>query len=211
MDFDFSLLYIYRSIKTSNFINMKKALKIIGIIILIIVVVPLIVALFVSKDFNFETSVTINAPIDSVWTHTNSLAGMDRWDPWDEMDSAIKKERGGMDGEVGSWQSWKSESKDVGHGKQTITNLKAPELIETYLEFYEPYESEAQGYVSLKTEGNKTVATWGFKSEMPYPFNLMKLTLNEDDMKIPFDKGLNKLKALSEAMMVVKAIEEIKE
>jgi len=181
---------------------MKKAFKIIGIILLCIILIPLIMSLFVSKDFNFETSVTINAPIDSVWTHTNTLAGLDSWSPWKEMDPAMETDAGGIDGEVGAWQSWVSEVKDVGNGKQSIVNIEAPTLIETYLEFYTPYNSEADGYVKLTSMDNKTTATWGFKSIMPYPFNLMKLMYSEEDMKEPFDKGLNKLKVLSEAMMV---------
>ena len=165
-------------------------------------------ALFVSKDFNFESSVTINAPIDSVWMHTNNLVGLDSWSPWKEMDPTMKTDAGGVDGEVDAWQFWDSKNKDVGSGKQTIINIEAPHLFETYLEFYTPYNSEANGYVKLSTENDMTVASWGFKSIMPYPFNLMKLMYSEEDMKEPFDKGLNKLKALSEAMMVVKETEE---
>ncbi len=183
---------------------MKKALKIIGIIVLCIILIPLIIALFVSKDVNFETSVNINAPIDSVWMHTNTLAGLDSWSPWREMDPAMETDAGGIDGEVGAWQSWVSEVKDVGSGKQSIVNIEAPILFETYLEFYTPYNSEAQGYVKLSDMDNgMTEAIWGFKSVMPYPFNLMKLMFSEEDMKEPFDKGLNKLKSLSESMIVV--------
>ena len=187
---------------------MTKALKIIGAILLTLIIIPLIMALFVSKDFNFESSVTINAPIDSVWMHTNNLVGLDSWSPWKEMDPTMKTDAGGVDGEVDAWQFWDSKNKDVGSGKQTIVNIEAPHLFETYLEFYTPYNSEADAYVKLTSENNMTVVTWGFKSVMPYPFNLMKLMYSEEDMKEPFDKGLNKLKALSETMMVVKEAEE---
>ena len=188
---------------------MIKALKIIGIIIITLILIPFIMALFISKDFNFETSITIKAPIDSVWTHTHTLVGLDSWSPWREMDPDMKTDAGGMDGEIGAWQSWESEVKDVGYGKQSIVNIEAPQLFETYLEFYTPYESKADGYVMLSTEDDMTIAKWGFKSVMPYPFNLMKLMYSEEDMKEPFDKGLAKLKALSETMMVIKETEDL--
>jgi hypothetical protein len=190
---------------------MKKALKIIGITILCIILIPLITALFVSKDFNFETSVTINAPIDSVWTHTNSLAGLDSWSPWREMDPAMTTESGGLDGEIGAWQSWKSEVRDIGNGKQTIVNIEPPLILQTYLEFYTPYSSEADGFLKLAKVEEGTIATWGFNSKMPYPFNLMKLFTNPEVMKEPFDMGLKNLKALSEAMMVVEETDETPE
>jgi len=193
--------------KTKQSNIMKKALKIIGVFILCIILIPLIMALFISRDFNFETSVTINAPIDSVWTHANTLAGLDSWSPWKEMDPAMETNAGGIDGEVGAWQSWVSDVKDVGSGKQSIVNIVAPTLFETNLEFYTPYNSEADGYVKLTSKDNETTATWGFKSLIPYPLNLMKLMVSEEGMKEPFDKGLNKLKTLSEAMMVVKETE----
>ncbi len=182
---------------------MTKALKIIGAIILTLILIPLIMALFISKDFDFETSVTINAPIDSVWTHTNTLSGLDSWSPWKEMDPEMKTDAGGMDGEVGAWRSWESEVEDVGNGKQSIVNVEAPILFETYLEFYTPYDSEADGYVKLTSLDDGTTAVWGFKSVMPYPFNLMKLFVSEEEMGEPFQKGLTKLKALSEAMMLM--------
>lgn len=165
-------------------------------------------ALFVSKDFDYETSVTIDAPIDSVWTHTSTLAGLDSWSPWKEMDPEMETDAGGIDGEVGAWQFWKSENTDVGSGKQSIVNIEAPYLFETSLEFYTPYDSEADGYVKLIITDDGTTAAWGFKSVMPYPFNLMKLIISEEEMDEPFLKGLNKLKALSEAMMVVIETEE---
>lgn len=115
-------------------------------------------ALFVSKDFDYETSVTIDAPIDSVWTHTSTLAGLDSWSPWKEMDPEMETDAGGMDGEVGAWQFWKSENTDVGSGKQSIVNIEAPYLFETSLEFYTPYDSEADGYVKLTITDDGTTA-----------------------------------------------------
>lgn len=176
-----------------------RILKIVGITLLILIGIPLIVALFVSNDVNYEKSIEINAPIEMVWENVNSLSDMDKWSPWNQYDPTMKKEIIGTDGTVGAKQIWESDVDEVGNGSQTIAKLDAPNLIETDLKFLTPYESEAKGYVKLEEKDNKTIATWGFSSEMPYPVNLMKLFTNmEDMMDKDWNNGLTKLKEISE-------------
>ncbi len=176
-----------------------KILKILGIGLLIVIGIPLIIALFVPNDFIYEKSIDINAPIEVVWENVNRLADMDKWSPWNDYDPNMKKEFSGTDGEIGAKQFWDSDVEEVGKGSQTIAKLDAPNLIETDLVFYSPYESEAKAYVKLKEQGNVTTVTWGFDSEMPYPFNLMQLfTDMEEMMGKDWNNGLNNLKKLSE-------------
>jgi len=176
-----------------------KIVKYLGVGLLGIIVLVLVVALFVSKDMVYEKSISIDAPIETVWENTNSLADMDKWNPWDEKDPTMVKGFSGVDGTIGAMQSWDSEVKEVGKGQQTIARIEAPSLFETELVFYTPYESEAIGYVKLEVEGEGTKATWGFQSEMPYPFNVMALfTDMEDMMGEDWNKGLTKLKNISE-------------
>jgi len=179
-----------------------KILKYLGIGILVIIALVLIVALFVPKDVVYEKSISINSPIETVWENTNSLEDMDKWNPWNDKDPGMKKGSSGLDGTVGAEQTWESDNKDVGKGKQTITKIVAPTLFETELVFYTPYESEAQGYVKLLDEGASTKVTWGFKSEMPYPFNITSLFVDmEDMMGEDWRSGLTKLKTISETVI----------
>lgn len=176
-----------------------KALKYIGITLGAILVLILITALFVSKDVHYYKSITINAPIDSVWLNVNSLSAVDKWSPWNDYDPNMKKSMTGTDGTVGAMSSWESDVEEVGRGSQTISKIEAPTLLETDLKFYDPYESEAKGYIKLSPEGNGTKVTWGFQSEIPYPFNIMKLWMNmEEMMDKDWNSGLAKLKALCE-------------
>lgn len=176
-----------------------KALKKIGVGLLAVIVILLVVALFVPREFNYEKSITINKPIEQVWEHTNSLADLDKWSPWNDYDPNMKKELKGVDGTVGAVASWDSDNENVGKGTQTISKIEKLTLFETDLKFYAPYESEAKGFVKLKAMGDKTVVTWGFESEMPYPFNLMALFMNmEEAIGKDFTAGLNKLKNLCE-------------
>ncbi len=176
-----------------------KILKIIGFGLLILIAIPLIIALFVSNDMNYEKSINIDAPIEVVWENVNSLSDLDKWSPLNEYDPNMQKKISGTDGTVGAKQEWESDVDEVGKGSQTITKLDPPNLIETDLKFYTPYESEAKGYVKLVEEGDNTLATWGFDSEMPYPFNVMKVFVDfEELMDEEFSKGLTNLKRLSE-------------
>jgi len=176
-----------------------KILKGVGIGLFAIIALLLIVALFVSNDFHYEQSITINKPIDHVWEHTNSLTDLDQWSPWMDYDPNMKKELTGTDGTVGAKSSWESDNEKVGKGSQTITKIEAPTFFGTDLKFFTPYESEAQGFIKLKPKGTGTVVTWGFDSEMPYPFNLMKLTMDiEEAIGKDFKFGLSKLKTLCE-------------
>lgn len=176
-----------------------KALKYIGIGLGAIIVTALLVALFVPKEVIYEKSITINAPIDSVWMNVSTLSAIDKWSPWNDYDPNMKKSMTGTDGAIGAMASWESEVEEVGKGSQTISKIEPPTLFETDLKFYVPYESEAKGYILLNQEGEGTKVTWGFKSEMPYPFNIMKLFMNMDEMMDKdWNSGLGKLKALCE-------------
>ena len=176
-----------------------KIIKIAGVVLATIIIGLLVAALFVSNDFHYEQSITINKPINQVWENTNSLADLAEWSPCADYDPNIKVEFAGIDGTVGAKTTWESPNKKVGKGSQTITKIDAPKLFLTDLKFYTPYESEAEGFVKLTPEGENTIVTWGFDSEMPYPFNLMKLTMNIDEaIGKNFKVGLNKLKVLCE-------------
>lgn len=174
-------------------------LKKIGLGLLITIAIALIAALFISKEVNYEKSISINAPIEIVWENVNSLADMDKWSPWNDYDPTMIKEITGVDGTIGATQRWESEVKEVGKGSQTIAKIKAPYLFETDLKFYTPYESEAKASIKLVEENEGTKVTWGFSSEMPYPFNVMKLWMNmEKMMDKDWNNGLTKLKNLCE-------------
>lgn len=177
-----------------------KAVKYILLTLASIVALLLIIALFVPKEIVYEKSITINAPIEVVWENVSSLKAMNDWNPWSAKDPNMKQSLTGVDGTIGARHSWESDVKDVGKGYQEITKINPPDYIETALKFYDPYESEAIGYIKLDQKAaNEIVVTWGFTSTMPYPFNLMSLTMNmEEMMGDDWNKGLERLKFLCE-------------
>ncbi|MBX2924052.1 MAG: SRPBCC family protein [Chitinophagaceae bacterium] len=178
---------------------MKKALKIVGIVLLVIIVFILIAGLFVKKEYHLEKSVTINAPMEKVWEQVSTLAAMQKWSPWLEADPNAETSIDGQDGAVNAVYKWKG-NKEVGSGTQTITKVDKPGRIDTHLHFIEPFEGDADAFIILANEGNATKATWGFDSKYTYPMNCMLLFIDMDEMMgKEFDKGLAKLKSLCEA------------
>lgn len=176
-----------------------KILKKIFLFIVGFIALALIAAIFIDGNISYEKSININAPVDSVWKNINSLAAMDKWSPWVDKDPAMKRTNSGTDGTVGAKFCWVSDKKDVGKGCQTIAKLTPNTRIDTDLEFDNGYKSEAKAYVQLTPNGTGTKATWGFTSEMPYPWRIMKLFMNMDKMLDPdYTLGLNRLKKLSE-------------
>jgi hypothetical protein len=176
-------------------------IKIMVIVYIIVAVIAtiLIAALFISNDANYEKSVVIHAPISKVWENVNSHAAMNKWSPWNKRDPNMEQKITGIDGMVGAKSYWNSNVKNVGEGSQTIMKIIKPTLLETKLEFIRPFKSLADAYIYLKEENDSTLVTWGFKSKIPYPMNLMKLFMNfEKSMDNDFGSGLNKLKQLSE-------------
>lgn len=178
---------------------MKKALKIIGSIVLLLVAFVLIAGLFVAKDYHFETSIAINAPKEKVWQYAGSLHGMEKWSPFIESDPNIQVSFEGQDSAVGAIYTWKG-NKEVGSGSQTISKIDPLNRMDTHLHFIEPFEGEADAYLKLSGEGNATSVAWGFNTRYNYPMNVMLLFINMDKMMgESFNKGLAKLKQLSEA------------
>ena len=105
-----------------------KIVKKILIFLFILIAIPLLVALFISKGFLYEKNVVVNASIEKIWEQVNSLEGMEKWSSWSKYDSEMKKENTGIDGEVGAKRTWESPHEKVGKGTQTISKIEAPQL-----------------------------------------------------------------------------------
>ena len=74
-----------------------KILKKIAVILLVILAIPLIMALFVSNEANYEKSIIINAPIETVWKHIATFDAQSKWSPWNKYDTMMKQSVVGVD------------------------------------------------------------------------------------------------------------------
>jgi len=68
------------------------------------------------------------------------------------------------------------------------------------LNFIKPMKGKADTYLVLAGTGNATKVTWGFDTKYSYPMNVMQLFFDMDEMMgKQYDKGLSKLKTMSES------------
>lgn len=93
-----------------------KILKIILIVILVVIAIPLVVALFVKKDYVVEREISINKPSQEVFDYVKYLRNHDYFSKWASMDPNMKKTYSGTIGQVGFVSAWESEDKEVGVG-----------------------------------------------------------------------------------------------
>jgi effector-binding domain-containing protein len=176
-----------------------RILKYLSIGLLVILIIVLIIGLIAPKEIRFERSTLIKAPATVILGQIKSLKNMQKWSPWVELDPNMKNTFEGVDGEVGSKNSW-SGNDDVGEGSQTITSI-SENKVEADLHLIRPFESKAKFDYVVTSEEGSTGVTWGFTTTKSFPMNgLLWLMIKMGGMNKDFDKGLGKLKALCESM-----------
>lgn len=177
-----------------------KILKKVLLVIAGIIVLALVVALFVKKEYAVEREITINLPKQEVFDYIKYLKNQNNYSVWNNIDPAMKKTYEGTDATVGFKYSWDSEKKEAGKGEQTIANIVPGERIDLNLHFIEPFEANDKAYMTTESLGaSQTKVKWGFNGKMVYPMNLMLLCMNMDEMLgKDLDGGLQKLKVILE-------------
>ncbi|KXK17800.1 MAG: polyketide cyclase/dehydrase and lipid transport [Candidatus Parvibacillus calidus] len=177
-----------------------KNLKKIFAVIAIIIAIPLVVALFVKKDYVVEREIIINKPKAEVFEYIKFLRNQDNYSKWNMMDPDMKKTYKGTDGTIGFISAWESKMENVGAGEQEIVNMIDGERIDMKLRFKVPFESQNDAYmITEDMSNNQTKVKWGFKGAFPYPFNLMGLFMDmEKAVGGDLEVGLQNLKNLLE-------------
>ncbi len=173
-----------------------KIIKILGLVLLIVVVMGLVSAAFIKKDFHFEKSIDINASRESVWQNVVLFENHEKWSQWKKIDPAMKVVISGTDGEVGAKMSWTSNHDDVGNGSQTITAVMPGQRVDSELDF--DGKGKAKTYMAIDGDSTKSKATWALDMHLDYPFNLFGAMFAEKGMNDMFDKGLGMLKETCE-------------
>ena len=179
---------------------MKKIVKIIGYIILGLIILVLLTALFVKKEYSVERDISLNNPKQVVYDYVKYLKNQNNFSVWSKIDPAMKQEFRGTDGTVGFVSAWDSENKQAGKGEQEIIRIAEGEKIDYELRFLEPMKSTDNAYITFKSV-NDTVTNvkWGFFGKIKYPMNLMLLFMDMDTMLgKDLEGGLNNLKGILE-------------
>lgn len=175
---------------------MKKFLKITFIILVSILAILTIAMLVIGKDYHYEKSIVINAPVEKVYEQSSSSKRFNEWNPWMAMDPNLKLTYSGNQGQIDDEYCWEGNDK-VGKGCHQITGLVPNKKVMTKMMFKIPFESDATSDITFAPEGNGTKVTWSMDCDFDYPMNLMKMMM-DGEMDKSYGKGLEKLKEISE-------------
>jgi hypothetical protein len=155
----------------------RKRMNIISIILIsvaILVAIPLLLALFIKKEYTIGREIVINKSTDEVFNYIKFLKNQDFYSKWVMTDPTMKKDFNGTDGTVGFVYAWDSTNKNAGKGEQEIVRLVERELLDIEVRFIKPFEGIAKTpFTTESVSANQTKVTWGMKGKSKYPMNLM--------------------------------------
>lgn len=176
---------------------MSILLTILGIVLALLVLV-LIVAAFLPKDYAVTREVVIDRPVKEVFEYIRFVKNQDNYSVWNKIDPAMTKTYAGIDGEPGFLYGWDSKNKKAGKGEQSIASIKSGESVEMDLHFIKPFEGRAKAIMTTVATGlNQTRVKWAISSTMKYPGNIMLPLLNiEKAIGKDLEGGLQNLKTL---------------
>jgi len=145
------------------------------IIVLIIIAIPLILAIFMKKEYAVEREITINRPQQEVFNYIKYLKNQDYYSEWVMMDPTMKKEFRGTDGTAGFVYGWDGNEK-AGKGEQEIKRVIEGQGIDVEVRFKKPMEGIA--YTPIRTTAilsAETRVNWQMTGKNTYPCNFMNL------------------------------------
>lgn len=155
--------------------------------------------------FRYERSAQIDAPADVVFGLVADFHQWEKWSPWEKLDLQMKKTHSGAASGVGASYAWAGNN-DVGEGRMTVTEAKAPEKLVIKLEFLKPMTATNTSSFTLKQSGGTTAVTWAMEGNNDFVAKAFSTFVDMDKMiGSDFEKGLKSLKELAEAEAKSKA------
>jgi hypothetical protein len=152
-----------------------KILKRIGLFILGLIVLLLVVALFIRKEYVVEREVVVNKSNTDAFNYVRYAKNQDNYSKWVQADPNAKKEFRGTDGTVGFIYAWDG-NKNMGKGEQQIKNIEEGKRIDFHLHFIKPMESTASSWIVTEAvSDHQTKIKWGMGGRSPYPLNLVNI------------------------------------
>ncbi|MGX5856121.1 SRPBCC family protein [Dyadobacter jiangsuensis] len=175
-----------------------KIIKKILIVIAGIIVLALVAALFVSKEYSVKREITINKPSQEVFDYVKFIKNQEHYNKWVMMDPNMKKDYQGTDGTVGFVYAWDSQKDDVGKGEEEIKMLEEGKKINLEVRFIRPFEGLA--ITEMTTEAispTQTRVSWGMSGRSTYPMNLTN-TIMDSMLGADLEESLGTLKGILE-------------
>lgn len=175
-----------------------KALKWIGIILLLLLLAGAALIFTAPASYKMERHIIIKADKAAIYPLIAILHERKKWYPWPAQDPEGEYLYGGSPGEVGSSFSWKS--KITGEGEELLTTLVPEKLAESNISIKSPMARESKGWIELKEVGsNETEVIWGLAGENSLLDKLTSTFFSVETVMGPdYEAGLEQLKELAE-------------
>lgn len=164
-----------------------------GVLISLLLIVPALLP----NQYLVERTITIESSQENIYSYLVNLESWQEWSPWMAKEPGAEFSFHGIPGVVGSYTQWSGEV--IGSGKQTLTELRGHEYIETKLEFTEPSTPDSVGYIKIVDRVNHVEVIWGTKGELSYPVERVMGLFIPSMIAPDFEKGLKSLKMRLEA------------
>lgn len=173
-------------------------LQSIGVIVGLILAL-LLIAACKSSDFSVSRSLKMKTTAAKAFEQVNDLHLMNAWNPWVKLDPQIQQTYSGAESGVGAVYDWDG-NKNVGSGRQTIVESRAPELVVMKLEFFRPFPGTNDVRFSVSSENDFVVVTWSMSGQLNFFMKFMGLFMSMDKMcGDSFNKGLADMRQIVEA------------
>jgi effector-binding domain-containing protein len=173
-----------------------KALKIIGIILLVLIALFFIVALFLPSKLYLEESIVINKPAKVIFKQVNDFRNWTAWSPWEATDPDMVSTFEGPAQGIDAKTTW--VSKKHGDGSMTIIESVPYVKVTSTLEIGMPGATTS---FAFKEDQGVTKVAWGVNMPvLSYPLERYVGLIMPMMMKPFFTDGLERLKETTEAM-----------
>jgi len=166
-------------------------------ILFAILILLVALGLYVSAqppEMLISRSLLIPVPASQVFAQVNDFKNWANWSPWTRLDPNQKIEFSGAANGEGAVMTWNG-NKDVGQGRNAIVQSRAPEFIQTKLEFIKPFKSTSTAEFTFEEKGKETLVTWTMLAQKNFIMKTLHLVIDCDKMiGAQFEEGLSNLK-----------------
>jgi uncharacterized protein YndB with AHSA1/START domain len=172
----------------------------------LLIAIVLVVAVFAGyvamqpDVYALSRSAVIAAPPDAVFGYLEDFRKWELWSPWAKRDPNAKATFSGEPKGRGAVFEWSGNS-EVGAGRMTMMQSRAPGGLTVKLDFTKPYESTSNVTFLLKPEAGGTRVTWSMSGRQTFLEKAFCLMMGGMDRLVgpDYEKGLANLKAVAEA------------
>ncbi len=176
---------------------MKSVIKAIVLFLIALTVIFYGGAMILSPEARVERAMMMKASPDRIYATVGHLRHFNSWSPWAELDPKAVYTFEGPEEGVGQKMRWTSNDPAVGNGSQTVIEAEPNSRVVMEVDFGEMGKSLST--LTLTPAEGGTLVTWRFSAELTTVFDRWMGPFFDKWIGADYEKGLTKLKALSEA------------